>query len=166
MVKRVGFFLVIVNVLMTFSGCGDAQRDEDKRLYTDVGNSKKSSEALNEKNFLNIAKYHYIRELAYGNVKREPLSGDSKVMKKLRSLEQKNQKGVFYVKTIKSPQNFIHYMQIKCDGAIVHIKSDKNENSVTLRYVKNGKEIIKKLDLHSFTDSGINIKDAESGEKI
>ncbi len=166
MVNKVKIFSFIVFIAALLSGCGDSQRDKDKHNVVDVTSLQRSGQNLNEKNFLNIAKYHYIRELAYGNLKREPLSGDSKVMRELRSRQKKNQRGVFYVKTIKSPENFIHYMRIKCDGAVVHIRSDKQENSVSVRYIKNGKEIIKKLDLPSFTDTGVNIKDAENGEKI
>ncbi len=166
MYKKVGFFFCANLLMLLMVGCGDSQRDEDKRNVLNVQSPKNTSKNLNEKNFVNIAKYHYIRELAYGNVKRAPISGDSVVMRKLRAMDKKNQKGVFYVKTIKSPQNFIHYMRIKCDGAVVHIESDIDKKRVTVKYTADKKVIVKDFDLASFTDTGVNIKDAENGEKI
>ncbi|MCH9813295.1 MAG: hypothetical protein K0U47_05055 [Epsilonproteobacteria bacterium] len=152
--KSISAILMTILFSIYFTACGRGT----EQTTTHQPEPNIVEKALNENNYIDIAQYHYLKESTQVSLTTSGYSGDSKVMQKLTEEAQQNEPGVFYVESVKTPENFIYYLKVTCDDATVSLTTDENKQNVTINFIDGEVTKTQTVQLDSFTATGVEVE--------
>ncbi len=153
MIQKRAFCIAFCVSTLLFTGCGSVSTTDNTQQ--EVQNKKVNTELLNDENYLELAKYYYMHEMVTTSAhQKRSFLAKSDTMIHIQRSQPKKQKNVFYVKSVKSPQGYLHFLRVNYNDKSIEINADKNDKSILhLKYTnpKTQKTVNKDFTFKEFT---------------
>ncbi len=133
MIQKKTFYITSLIAGLLLAGCGNVPTNSTQKQTS----LQRNDNTLNEQNYFDIARYYYVHELMTTSVhKKRSFLAKSDTMTHIQRSQPKKQKNVFYIKSVKSPQGYLHFLKINYNDQTIEVNADKsNKNIFHLTYL-------------------------------
>ncbi len=129
MIQKRAFCVALSLTALVFAGCGSVSTSDTTQQK--VQEQKADSGLLNDTNYEELAQYYYLHELITTSAhQKRSFLAKSDTMTHIQRSQPKKQKNVFYVKSVKSPQGYLHFLKVNYNDKTIEINADKEDKKI------------------------------------
>ncbi len=141
MYYKIVIFTSIVLAGLSFNGCGT----ESVENTQEVNQQNVIDKGLTKENYIDLARYYYTKELVSTTVgkKRTFVRKDAKMQQLDHNILVHHQKDALYVKSIKSPNNYLHILELTYNDKVVKVQTSPSKKLVSVNYSDKSRGITK-----------------------
>lgn len=152
----------IVLAILLFNGCGGVNNGENKQ---EVAKQNVMDKGLTKENYIEQTRYYYTKELISRSVNKQRtfVRKDEKMQQLNHDSLVHHQKDTMYVNSVKSPNQYLHFLKLQYNDREVEVTTDLSKNIVNVTYIDKNKAIseTKTYSLETFPLVDINKNEGE-----